>query len=256
MIGDIFHIIFYQPLHNILVFLTGILPFHDLGLAIIILTVAVRFIIFPFSHKSVVTQRKIKEIEPEISKIKEKLKDNRQEQTKQIMDLYRKHGISPFSGFLMLLIQFPIFIALFILLKKGVDLDGDVLYSFVKLPEKINTIFLGFIDLSKSKYLLSILAGLSQFFQIRLAMPKTKKPQTKDHSFKGELQRSMSLQMKYIMPVIIFFIAQRFSSGLALYWTISNVFAILHEIVVAKKAKKISAQGGLASGQKDNERTN
>jgi YidC/Oxa1 family membrane protein insertase len=160
------------------------------------------------------------------------------------MALYRSHGISPFSGFLMLLIQLPIFIALFMLLKEGVSFNSDILYSFVKIPENINTSFLGLIDISKPNYFISVLAGVSQFFQIKLAMPKIKKiSSSKERSFKNELQRSMSIQMKYVMPIFVFFIAQRFSSGMALYWTTSNVFAIVHEIIVAKRAKKISKHG-------------
>lgn len=239
MISGIYHIIFYQPLYNFFAFLINILPFHSLGLAIIILTFVVRFILFPFSHKSIVTQRKMKQVEPELSKIKEKFKKNKKEQARQTMALYKEHGISPFSGFLFLFLQFPVFIALFMILKNGISFDPGVLYSFVKTPEGINTIFLGFFDMSKSNYFISFLAGISQFVQIKLSMPKIQQKNTQDKSFKGQLQKSMGVQMKYIMPVFIFFIAQRFSSGMALYWTTSNVFGILHEIVVAKKSKNI-----------------
>jgi YidC/Oxa1 family membrane protein insertase len=138
----------------------------------------------------------------------------------------------------MLLVQLPVFIALFLILKSGDWLNGDMLYSFVHLPGHFNTTFLGIIDISKASYILSATAAISQFWQIRLAMPKIKKNSSPGHSFKEELQRSMSIQMRYIMPIFIFFIAQRFASGLALYWTTSNVFAIVHEIVVARKAKQ------------------
>ncbi|MFH1979154.1 MAG: YidC/Oxa1 family membrane protein insertase [Patescibacteria group bacterium] len=247
MISEIYHIVFYQPLHNGLVFLTNILPFNDLGLAIIILTLFVRFVLFPLSHKSIITQRKIKNIEPEITKIKEKHKKNKEEIARKTMALYKEHGISPFSGFLMIFIQLPVFIALFILLKNGANLDDpNVLYSFIKVPENINTLFLGLVDLSKSSLVVSVLAGLSQFLQIKLSMPKIEK-QKPGKSFKDDLQRSMGIQMKYVMPIFIVFIAQRLSSGIALYWTVSNVFAILHEIAVSKKSdglvKKIDDGG-------------
>ena len=100
--------------------------------------------------------------------------------------------------------------------------------------------FLGFIDITKPNLLIALLAGLSQFFQIKLAIPKIKKISNKNKSFKDELQRSMSIQMKYIMPIFIVFIANRFSSGLALYWTVSNIFAIFHEVIVAKKARLLT----------------
>jgi len=248
MITGLYHTIFYQPLYNALVLLTNILPFHDLGLAIVILTILVRFILFPFSHRSVVTQRKMKKIEPEVNKLKEKFKKNKEEQTRQIMALYREHGISPFSGFLMLLIQFPVFIALYMILRQGTEANQQFLYSFISFPQHINTVFLGLVDISKSSYVISFLAAASQFFQVKLSMPAVKKAVSGSGSFKDELQKSMGIQMKYIMPVLIFFIAQRFSSGMALYWTTSNIFAILHEIIVAKKSEKIN-EGKLQSNR-------
>jgi YidC/Oxa1 family membrane protein insertase len=239
MIGNLFHIIFYQPLYNALVFLVGVIPFHDVGVAVVILTLVVQFIIFPFRHKSVVAQRKMREIEPEIKKIKEQFKKNPQEQTRQTMALYRTHGISPFSGFLMLLVQLPIFFALYKLFSAGIKFAPADLYSFVTLPDIIHTKIFGLIDIFKSNYVLAFLAGATQFFQMQLALPKVKKTEAGAGSFKESLSRSMSLQAKYIMPIFIFFIALRFSAGLALYWTTMNVFAIVHEAIVARRARKM-----------------
>ncbi len=239
MIGYFFHIIFYKPLYNALVFLVGAIPFHDAGVAVVILTLIVQFIIFPFRHKSVITQRKMREIEPEIKKIKEQFKKNPQEQTKQTMALYRTHGISPFSGFLMLLIQLPIFIALYKLFSAGIKFDSVDLYSFITLSDIINTKIFGLVDIFRSNYVLAFLAGATQFFQMQLALPKIKKPDAGSGSFQESLSRSMSVQAKYIMPIFIFFIALRFSAGLALYWTTMNVFAIVHEAIVAYRARKI-----------------
>ncbi len=239
MIGSIFHLIFYQPLYNALVFLVGIIPYHDVGIAVIILTLITRTIVFPLSHRAIITQRKMRNIEPEIKQIKEKFKKDKQEQTKQTMALYKAHGISPFSGFLMLLIQLPILFALYRLFSTGIQFNIGELYSFVHLPVGINTIFLGLIDISKSNYILAILAGITQFFQMYFAMPNVAKPDTNSNSFQDQLGRSMAIQSRYIMPIFIFFIALRFSSGIALYWTAMNVFAIVHEAIVAYRAKKI-----------------
>jgi len=240
MIGNFFHIIFFKPLYNGLIVLIKFLPFNDLGLAIIVLTLVVRFVLFPLGHKAVKTQRSIKQIEPEITKIKETFKKDRQEQTRRIMELYKAHGISPFSGFLTLFIQLPVFIALFLVLREGVVFKPEFLYSFVQLPESVNTLFVGLIELAKPSYVIAILAGLSQFFQIKMSMPKiSKKNDSGKRSFGADLQKSLALQMKYVMPVLIVFIAMRFPSGLALYWTTSNIFAIVHETFVSKKAGKI-----------------
>lgn len=250
MISAVFHLVFLQPLYNALVFLVSILPFHDFGLAIILLTAAVRLVLLPLTHRSVVAQRKMKEIEPHVAKIKERFKDERhknrkEEQAKEIMKLYKDHGVNPFSGFLMLLLQFPILIALFLLLRDGIVLRPDDLYPFVNFPDEVKTVFLGVIDMAKPSYFLAVLAGLSQFIQLQLATPKIKNQDSekKTRSFGEELQKNMSVQMKYVMPLFIIFISTRFSSGLPLYWTVSNVFAIVHEIVVARKAKKIYERG-------------
>ncbi len=249
MIGNLFHLIFYKPLYNALVFLVGIIPFHDVGLAVIVLTLIVQFIIFPFRHKSVITQRKMREIEPEIKKIKEQFKKDTQEQTKRTMALYRSHGISPFSGFFMLIIQLPVFIALYKLFSAGIKFNTSDLYSFITLTDTIHTKFLGLVDISSSNYVLAFLAGLTQFFQMQLALPKIKKADSQTGSFQENLSRSMSIQAKYIMPIFIFFIALKFSSGIALYWTTMNIFAIVHEAIIAYRAKKIKNEASTGINQ-------
>jgi YidC/Oxa1 family membrane protein insertase len=240
MISHLFNTIFFEPLYNTLVFLVSVLPGHNLGLAIIFLTVLVRVITFPLTHKSTLTQRKMKLIEPEIKNIKNTYK-NKEEQARKTMELYKQHGISPFSGFFLMLIQFPVLIALFLLFKEGFVLRTEDMYYFVDFPKIVNTLFLG-IDLSKTSYVWAVLSGVSQFVQIQLSfpkIPKTTKTSDKKAYFGSELQKSMAFQTKYIMPFFIFFIALKFSSGIALYWTTSNIFAIVHEIGISKMSKKI-----------------
>jgi YidC/Oxa1 family membrane protein insertase len=254
MISTIFNTIFYQPLFNGLVFLIGILPYHDIGLAVIILTIIVRLIIFPFSHKATVTQVKMKQLEPEIKDIKDKFKKDNQEQAKRIMELYKRHGVSPFSGFLILLIQIPIIFALYKVFIAGANFDINKLYYFIHLPDLINTKFLGLIDMTQKSYFLAALAAISQYFQISLSIPKTpKNNQPKQNpSFSDQLVKSMGFQMKFLMPLVVFYIGLKFSSAVALYWTTMNVFAILHEMFVRKRAEKILKYGSSSnSNSKD-----
>ncbi len=232
--------VFYEPLYNGLAFLANIAPFGDIGIAIIALTLIVKFILFPFSHKTVVTQLKMRKLEPEISALKEKHKENKQEQAKRVMGLYRKHGINPMSGFLMLLIQLPIIFALYRVFLNGLNFNPDDLYSFISTPENIRISFLGIFDLTQKSYILAGFAAVTQFFQMRLATPPlAKKDSSKKGSFQDDFARSMNVQMRYIMPIFVFFIAFRFSSAIALYWTTMNLFAIVHEIIVRSKAKKM-----------------
>lgn len=238
MILTIYYAVFYKPLLNGLILLVNFLPFDDIGIAIIILTLAVKFFLFPFTHKSTVTQIKMRQIEPELKEIKEKFKNNSGEQAKKTMELYRKHGINPLSSFVTLLIQIPIIFALYKVFLGGANFDVVNLYSFVSAPESVNTVFLGLIDMTQKSYSLAFLVALSQFFQMKLAMPPMQKANQGD-SFKDNFARSMNIQMRYVMPFFIFFIGLNFSSAIALYWTTMNVFAIVHEAVVRKKAKKI-----------------
>lgn len=246
-----YNIIFFKPLLNGLVLLVDFLPFHDIGIAIVILTLAVKFMLFPLAHKSTILQVRMRQIEPDIRGIKEKFKNNSGERAKKTMELYKKHGINPLSGFITLLIQIPIIFALYKVFLSGANFDVANLYSSISSPESINTTFLGFIDMTKRSYFLAFLAAISQFFQMKLAMPPAQKSNQTD-SFKDNFARSMNIQMRYIMPFFIFFIGLKFSSAIALYWTTMNIFAIVHEAIVRKKAEKIygtaNKNGKIASG--------
>lgn len=256
MLSSFYHLVLVKPLWNALIFLTAVLPFHDVGVSIVILTLIVRFIIFPFTHRSVKTQVKMKELEPEIQQIKEKHKNN-QEQTKKIMELYRRHGVSPFSGCLVLLIQIPILLALYRLFWGGVKFNSAELYSFVKMPEIVQLKFLGLININQKNIFLALLTGVTQFFQMRLSLPpsgkKTNPAKTKlaGSSFKDDLSRSMSFQSKYILPGIIFLVALRSPAAVAVYWTTMNLFGIVHESIVRGKAKIFFY--GRNNGQKNNQ---
>ena len=237
----LFNEIFYRPLLNALVFLTDVLPFNDLGFAVIVLTLTVRLALSPLMHRSIKTQQKMKMIEPELKKIKDGF-DNREEQAKKLMELYRAHGVNPLSGVLLLFLQLPVLIALYLVFRASIQPDPSYLYSFVPVPSHINSFFLGLIDLGRGSIVLAATAAVSQFVQIKLAqLPQTAQKQQKTANDFGKM---FSLQMTYFMPVFIFFIAMRFPSAVALYWTTLNLFAIVHEWVVREKAKNIYDTGG------------
>ena len=272
-----FNAFLYEPLYNTLIFFIGVLPGHSVGLAIILLTIGVKLLILPLTHKSTKSQAKMKKIEPEAQKLRDKHKNNKQEQAKQIMELYKKHGVNPFSSCLLMLVQFPIIIALYYVFYKGFNggIDPTLLYSFVSNSfvssfEVINTVFyrsfsgggeslfsfsfldmrsmnmvfLGAFDLAGKSIILAFLAAITQFFQMKLAMPALPKPKPKNSSkgisFKEELVKNMSVQMRYMMPIIVFFIAWQISAAVALYWTVSNFFSIVHELIVKREADKIT----------------
>jgi len=179
-----------------------------------------------------------KNLTPELKKIKERHKDNQQEQARLTMELYKKEGVNPFSGCLTLLIQLPIIFALYYVFLSGIKFDPKLLYSFISLPQTIGTFFLG-INLAQKSMILAFLAGVTQYFQLKLSMPApTKREEGVTLSFQEELTRNMNVQMKYIFPFLVFFIAYSFSSAIALYWLVSNLFAIGQELYVKKLMKK------------------
>ena len=235
MTHGFFTTVFSQPLYNGLIFLITLIPFADAGVAIVIFTVLVRLVLFPLSKKSIEAQMKLKGAEGEIARIKEKFKDKTQQATK-IMEFYRARGLNPFSGFVLILIQIPIVLALYqIFLRSGLPVvNSDLLYQFVRVPESINMNFLGVLDITKNSYLLALITALTQYFQAKLAMPPTKPAQASD-TFKDNLARSMSVQMKYFFPVVVFFIVYNLSGTIALYWITTNLFSILQEWYVRKR---------------------
>ncbi|MFA6273232.1 MAG: YidC/Oxa1 family membrane protein insertase [Candidatus Paceibacterota bacterium] len=236
--ASFFHSVVFEPIYNGLVFLIDITPLADVGIAVIVLTCIIKFLMFPLSKKAVKTQMAMKAIEPETAKIKEQFKNNKEELARQTMALYKKHQVNPFSSFVVILIQIPIIFGLYYVFFRGglPVINTEWLYSFVPVPEKVNMLFLGLIDISQKSALLAIFAGISQFFQAKLAMPPIK-PRGDKPDFKADLARSMGLQMRYIFPVVVFFIAYSISGAIALYWTTSNIFAIGQELVIRKQLK-------------------
>ncbi len=162
-----YHLLIHDPLYNALIGIFNILPWADAGVVIILLTSLVRLALFPLSRKAVNTQIQMQAIGPKLAEIKEKYKDNSQEQARRTLELYKEKGVNPFSGVLVLLIQLPIIFALYrIFLYAGFpNVNSAILYSFVHAPEHINTIFLGLIDLTHKSWFLALLAAITTFFQ-------------------------------------------------------------------------------------------
>lgn len=236
----LFHNFFYAPLYNGLILFIGILPFHNVAVSVILFTCIIKLIIFPLSQQSVKTQFEMKQIEPEINSIKEKYKDNKQLQAEKTMQLYKERGINPFAGIFTMLIQFPVLIALYwVFLKGGLpNIDPKTIYSFIKIPSVINMSFFGVSVLDKSTFF-ALLVALAQFFQMQITIPKPIKKENKENpSFSDELAKSMSVQMKYVMPVIMFIIAKNFALVVSLYLITSSLFAIGQELYVRSKYKK------------------
>src|SRR3989344_463900 len=237
-----FTTVFSQPLYNGLIFLMNSIPGHDAGIAIIIFTILVRLILYPLSRRSIESQLKLKDVQGDIDRIKATVTDKTQQAAK-IMEFYRTQGLNPLSGFLLILIQIPIIFALYhVFLKSGLPVVNDcLLYTFVHAPSAINMQFLGLLDITAKSYLLAALTAISQYFQIRFSMPIPKSTGSSG-TLKDNLARSMSIQMRYLFPVMAFFIVYNLSGIIALYWTTNNVFSIVQEWFVRKQFKARSGK--------------
>jgi len=236
---EIFNTLLIQPLFNILIFIYNFIPLHDLGLSVIILTIIIRLLISPLSLKAVRSQRALTVLQPKIKEIQEKHKGDAQKQNEEVMKLYKESKTNPFSGCLPLLIQLPIFIALFQILKGLGDSNQFAsLYSFIEQPTNMSTSFLGILDLAKKSSVLAVLAGVFQFIQSKMMASLTPKTNnTKKGGQAEEMTKMMTKQMTYMMPIMLVFIYWNLPSVLSLYWIVITIFSIGEQYYINKKIK-------------------
>lgn len=224
----------YEPIYNCLVFIAQYITFRDVGVAVIVVTILIRLALFPLSKKSSITQQKMKLLQPKIQAIKDR-KLSREEEAKETFALYKTEGINPFSGFLYMLIQLPILFALYFVFLHGIDQPGH-LYSFLSTEGLKNTLF-GSIDITKPFFPLALAAGITQSIQAFLAPSPVA---SEDKSFQGQLAKSMTVQMRYVLPVIIVLIASKLASVAALYWVVANLFSIAQELYLRRHHQVVS----------------
>ncbi len=243
----IWHTFFFDPIYNSLVFFIDVVRGGDVGIAIICTVILVKTIILPVSLKAIRTQLAMRDLEPKLAKIKEEYKDKREMQAIKTMELFKEAKVNPFSSILLLFIQIPVVIALYFSVYTGGGvklpaINTALLYSFIPTPETVNMIFLGFMDITLKSLPLAITAGVTQFIHTSLSLPP-QKPRDKnaEPNFKDDFARSMQLQMRYVMPVLITVVAYTLSAAIALYFTVSNLMAIAQEYVVRHKGLKQTA---------------
>ncbi len=235
-IANFFYVILYQPLFNSLVWLYNSVPGHDFGIAIIILTIIIRVILFPTSVKAVKSQRSLQKLQPKILELQKKYKDDKEKQAKEIFALYKIEKINPFSGLFLALIQVPILIALYRVFWDGLNQSKlSVLYSFITNPGQINPLFLHIINLSKPNIIFAILAGLTQYFQTKMLLPPVDSANIKDKT--PDISQMMQKQMVYFFPIFTVIILINLPSALGLYWVASGLFSIIQQYYIFKQKK-------------------
>ncbi len=238
MFGTIWHTFFFDPVYNGLVFFIDAVPGGDVGLSIILITIVVKLVLLPLSIKATKTQVAMREMEPKLKALKERITD-KQEQSKAMLELYREHEVNPFASIIQIFIQIPLVIALYWSVARGggvalPDINIELLYSFIPQPEAVSMFFLGVMDIAAKSLPLAALAGLTQFIHAKISMPAPEPKKDGETDFKGDFARSMHVQMRYVMPFIIFMVAYSVSATIALYFIVSNLMSIAQEYVVRK----------------------
>jgi len=250
MIQNIFHTAIYQPIYNALAALVSVVPGADVGIAIILLTILVKLILLPLSLVAVRSQMAMQEIDPELKRLRKDLKGKPEELARQTMALFKEKKVKPFASILLVFVQLPVIIGLyFVFLKEGsgAGFDPALLYAFISVPSTVSFNFLSFIDLTSASIVLAFLVAASQFVASSLVLPKpAAKTNDEGPSFQSDFARSMHIQMRYVFPVIIGIIAYVISAAIALYFLVSNLFAIGQELYVRRvRAQKQPTAGSV-----------
>lgn len=242
---SIFTTILVQPILNLMVWLYNVVPGNDLGVAIIILTLIVKLVLYPLTMAQIKQQRSMQELQPKIDEIRKRLKDNKEDQAKELMELYKREKVNPASSCLPLLIQLPIFIGLYRALIDGLNGTGlNLLYPFVPNPGTIETVMFGGIDLAVPSIFLAVLAGAVQFIQSRQILKKPSSTTPPPIEVRGKegakdegMAAMMNKQMTYFMPIITVFIGMKLPGGLALYWFIMSLLTVLQQTIFLRRPK-------------------
>lgn len=236
MFSTIFNVVLYQPLFNIFVGLYNILPGHDVGVVIIVVTILLRLAVYPLTASSIKAQRSLQELQPKLEALKKQYAGEQQKLAQATMELYRNNKVNPFASCLPLLIQLPILIALYWVMQDGLASTNlsKSLYSFVANPGTINPISFGFLNLSKPNVILAVLAGIAQFLQAK-TMNRQVPPKSAGAGGKDEnMMAIMNKQMLYMMPAMTVLIGFSLPSGLTLYWFWSTILMALQQYYMAK----------------------
>lgn len=191
----------------------------NFGIAILILTIFVRILFWPLTHKSTISMRRMQEIQPKMKEIREKFKDNPQRMQQETFQLYRDYNVNPMSSCLPMLVQIPVFIALFTVLRSAVELRYAPFLWIVDLSEPENlfpTIF-PFGGLNILPILMAVTMGLQSALT----------PSTGD--------KNQQRMMTVMMPVMMLFMFYSFPSALSLYWTVSQILSIAQMWWIRKK---------------------
>lgn len=269
MFGSIFNTLIVEPIFNLLVFIYAVLPGHNFGLAIIIFTILVRFLMWPLVKKQLHQAKAMRELQPEIKRIKQAAKGNRQQESVMLMELYKEREISPFGSIGNLIIQAVILIGLYSGLRRLVDNPQTIIdftYPWLRDLGWLKTLaadmsqfkpdLLGVVDLSKAAiqpggglYLPAMVivigSAVSQYYQSKQLMPQPKDGRKLRQILKEagagkqtdqtEINAAIGRNTRFLIPIMIFVFTVGLPAALGLYWLTSGLVAYLQQARILKQ---------------------
>lgn len=263
-----FDTLIVQPIFNALMLLYSVIPGGDFGIAIIVFTIIVRFLMYPLVKRQLHQTKQMRKIQPELAKIKKAANGNKLLMQQQQLELYKRYGISPFRSILILIIQLPIFIGIYHVINI-LTLHRDQVQQFtyaplqnihaiqtiIQHPEQFNHKLLGVIDLTQTTFshgldfallALALISAVTQYIMSKQTMPSTGKPTKKfreimreaaegKESDPTEMSALMMNNMIKFMPIMMFLIMISLPGAVALYYTTSNLVATAQQHYLLNK---------------------
>lgn len=262
---SIFDTLIVQPIFNLLIGIYSLIG--DFGIALIIFTIIIRFALWPLVARQLHQAKAMRKLQPELQKIKKAAKGNRQLESMQMLELYKKHDVKPFRSILILLIQLPIFIALYSVIQIFTlhrDQIDQFTYGFLKgiepiqqliaHPELFNEKLLGIVDLTTTAFssngvdiflvVLAIVAAFTQYIISKQISPTATNKRFRDvmseaadgkQPDQSEINAVMMSKMTKILPFVMLIIMLNLPGALALYYAVSNLFAAVQQHYLLKK---------------------
>jgi YidC/Oxa1 family membrane protein insertase len=268
MFASIFEVLIVKPIFNLLVFIYAILPGHNFGLAIIIFTIIIRFLMWPLIKKQLHQAKAMRELQPELKRIKKAAKGDRQKESVMLMELYKEREISPFGSIGTLIVQLIILIGLYSGLRRVVANPHAIIqYSYSWLHNfgwlkslaadihRFDATLFGIVDLSKPALktggiywpamVIVIGSAISQYYQSKQLMPQPKDARSLRtilreagsgrQAEQSEVNAAVGRSTRYFIPVMIFFFTVSLPAALSLYWLVSGVTAYLQQARILKQ---------------------
>lgn len=227
----------FAPLYNLLVYIVSFLPGHEVWVAVALLTLLVKIVLIPLYRKQIRTQYVMSHAMPKIKAIQEKYKDKKeptdqQALAKETMAIWSEYKLNPLTPFVILIVQMPVLFALYRIFFSGIEAHKDLLYKNNFIPEFLNQTFFG-IQLSSKSILLAVIAGVTMFILNWIMF------QNKDKNMEeSEFQKSLNLQMKYFLPLVIGFVSYITPAVVAIYIVVGNLFGIAQEYLIRRPLEK------------------